>query len=133
MSLNDASLLESGTVSASGGTALAFESKGMLLDKNTLFVSADTDLRTRREVDCLVKYPKIQASAPNGYTQARAIVTLKVPLSLDNGAVTVNTIQISMSYDVETSDTEKDDMLTLGAQILSDSDFSGFFKNLSVV
>jgi hypothetical protein len=132
MSLSDMSLLEGATITPSGGTALVFDSMGTSEYKNTLFVPADTDLRTQRRIVCTAKWPKVQSSAPNGYTQARANAVIKIPLELDNGAITYNTIVIGFNTDVETSSAEKDAMLLLGAQVFTDSDFTGFLKNLSV-
>lgn len=132
MSLSNASLLEGATVSASGGTALDLESRGSEPGRNILFVPADTDLRTRREIDCSVSYPRVQASAPNGYTQARRVAFMKFPLELDNGKVTVNTVKIEMATDVETTTSEIQAYSKLAAQVLIDADFSGFFEDLSV-
>lgn len=132
MSLSNASVLSGATMSPSGGTALAFESQGSTLATNKLIVTADTDLRTRREISATIKEPRVQASAPNGYTQARSILVFKAPLSLDNGNITVNTLRIELAFDVETTDAEKDELLVLGSQFLNDSDFTGFFKNLVV-
>jgi len=132
MSLNNATLKTGATMAPTGGSDLNFESRGNLLDRNNLFVPADLDLRTRREISCVIKDPKVSASAPNGYTQARATATFKSPLELDNGNITVNTVQISMACDVETTDAEKDELLIIAAQMLTDADFTSFFKALSV-
>jgi hypothetical protein len=132
MSLSNASINSGATGSFSGGSALAFESRGIEAGRNVLYATADTDLRTRREIDCSVSYPKVQATAPNGYTQARSTLVIKVPIELDNGNTTVNTFRIVLSTDVETSDTQIDEMLVLGAQTLLDADFAAFWKAKSV-
>lgn len=132
MSLSNAVVKSGATIAPSGGTDLTFESQGSSLGQNRIIVSADTDLRTRREIMAVVKEPRVQSSAPNGYTQARSSITFKSPLLLDNGLVTVNTLKLELSTDVETSSAEKDEMLILGAQFLTDSDFTGFFKNLII-
>jgi hypothetical protein len=115
-----------------GGSALAFSSAGQSAGINTLYATADTDLRTRRSIVATVKDPKVSASAPNGYTQARATVVYKAPLALDNGGVTVNTVRIEFAYDVETSTAEKTELLVIASQICNDADFTELFQNLSL-
>lgn len=131
MSLTTLSLLEASTVSASGGTALDFTTAGGSTDKNKLIVPADTDLREQRSLDLSVRRPRVQASAPNGYTQGRSIAVLKFPHTLANGNLTVDTIRIEMSTDVETSVANKSEMMSLAAQTIIDSEMSDFWKVLS--
>jgi len=131
MSLNTLSILESSTVSASGGTAMPMTSFGGSENKNTLVVDADTDLRTQRTVSFTVRRPKVQASAPNGYTQGRCNMLFKVPRVLANGNMSVDTISIQLSTDVETSVAEKQEMLALGAQLLVDSEVDAVWTTLN--
>lgn len=133
MSLNNASILADATESFTGGTALAFSSLGPREHGNVLYALDDSDIRTRRELAINVVLAKPRSTAPNGYTQSRSSVTGKVPLSLDNGNVTVNTIKIEVSCDVETTDAEKLALRQLGMQMLSDSDFTELWDNQSVV
>lgn len=79
-----------------------------------------------------VKEPKPSSGAPNGSTQARAAMTFKSPLVLDNGNVTVNTVRVEVAYDPETTSAEIDELLVIGAQLFADSDFTALFKNLSL-
>lgn len=132
MSLSNASLFTGATVAPTGGSALAFTSGGISAGVNPLYCTADDDLRTRREVICTTKAPKVSASAPNGYTQQRAAANIKFPLELDNGNITINTLRIELSCDVETTSTEKDEYMSVGAQLLCDADFTEFFQNLSL-
>lgn len=122
MSLSTLSLLETATVSASGGTAMPMTSIGGSENKNTLVVDADTDLRTQRSISFAVRRPKVQASAPNGYTQGRCNALLKFPVTLANGNLTVDTISIQLSTDVETTVAEKTEYIKLAAQALIDSE-----------
>lgn len=118
MPLTSLSLLEAATVTPSGGTALAFSSQGI---KNGvlhgLVASADTDLRTQRQLEYSVRRARVQASAPNGYTQARTSAILKIPRILANGNITVDTVTISLNCDVETTVAQKTEMAKLGAQM----------------
>jgi len=129
MSLADVSLNATSSTTPTGGTALALDSLGQTLGKNHLFFAADTDFRTRREMICTASQPRVQSSAPNGYTQARQNILLKVPLALDNGATTVNTASVQFAMDVETSDSEKDQVIQLIITALCDSNVVAFIKN----
>lgn len=122
MSLTTLTLLESATVSATGGTSMPMTSIGGSENKNTLIVDADTDLRTQRSITFTVRRPKVQASAPNGYTQGRCTALIKIPRLLANGKITVDTVSIQVSADVETTVAQKTEMLKLGAQALFDSE-----------
>lgn len=132
MPLNGASVLSGTTVSASGGTALTFSSAGVENGKVTLYCDDDTDLRTRREIVCSIKPPKVSASAPNGYTQARVTMLFKSPLELDNGNVTVNTGKFELSFDPETTDAEISEILDVVSQCIFDSDFTNLYQDLSL-
>lgn len=133
MSLNNASLLSGASVAATGGTALPFGSLGSPGSINTLYASDDSDIRTRREIVCQTRAARQNVDTPNGYTQSRSIVTVKTPLSLDNGEVTVNTVRIEIATDVETTDAEKLELRNIAAQAIIDSDFLEFWDNQSLV
>lgn len=132
MSLSNASVSSGATVAPTGGSALAFEGSGPRGNSHTIYATADTDLRSRREVVVTTRNPKPLASAPNGYSQARCQMTLKSPLALDNGSQTVNTVRIEFSYDPETTHTEIEELRILAAQLCSDADFEGAVKSLSL-
>lgn len=132
MSLSTISLLENGTPAASGGTAMAMTSKGGSENKNTLVVDADVDLRTQRTCVFSVRPPKVQSSAPNGYTQGRCNVVFKFPRTLANGLISVDTVSLQLSTDVETTVAQKEEMLSLIAQVSFDSETSQAFTLLNV-
>lgn len=132
MALSNANTLSGATITASGGTAVTWATQGLVGNKNVLVVPADTDFRVRRQIDAVVKQPSPSASAPNGYTQARASVLYKKPILLANGKITVNTVRVEVAYDVETSAAQLTDMLDTGAQMCFDADFTPVFKQLSL-
>lgn len=132
MSLGSASTKVGATLSTTGGTDLAWNSTGLVSQKNVLVASADTDLRTRRQIEATVKLPTANAVAPNGYTQARSAVLFKAPKILANGKITVNTLRIELAYDVETTPTEIDAMLLQGGQFCFNTDFTPVFKQLAL-
>ena len=133
MTLSSASVSSGATVAPTGGSALAFQSRGIVGNTNTIYVDADADSRTRRSIVCTIKDAKVSTSAPNGMTQQRCTFILKSPLTLDNGLVTVNKVSIEFAYDVETSDAEVEELRILAAQICSDADFEDAVKRLSLL
>lgn len=125
MSLTTLGLLTGPTISPSGGSALAFTSQGVQGDKNRFICDADTDLRTQRVIELSCRRPRAQASAPNGYTQARVSGFYKIPRILANGNISVDTISVTISTDVETTVAQKSEMLLQGAQLFIDSELLG--------
>lgn len=125
MSLANAALVVAPTsIAPTGGTALTFSTQGMTAPgEQSLVVLADTDLRLRRSIDVKVKDPKVQLTAPNGYTQARRSCLFKKPKLLANGKITVNTSKVEVSYDIETTPTEIQELIDIAAQMASDADF----------
>lgn len=131
MTISSASVDKDGVVSSAGGTAKALTSLGDTANSHNAFFEGP-DFLTRNVAEFSTKTPKVSSSAPNGYTQQRSNLKLKFPLALDNGNVTINTVDIGVSCDIETTDAEKDTILSYAAQFLSDTDFSAFWKNQSV-
>lgn len=128
MSISSASVLKDGTVATTGGSAVSLVSKGqdlgqfaVLFDDGSEFIAQTTALFTISE-------PKVRPTAPNGYTQARSAVVMHVPLALDNGNVTKNSLKIELAVDHEATASEIETMLVYGAQLLHDADFSAFWK-----
>jgi hypothetical protein len=132
MSLQSFSVLSGGTITPSGGTALAFKSAAPRGNEVNCYATADTDLRSRRSITCSVKEPKISASAPAGYTQARVGILYKAPLALDNGNTTVDTVKCEFAFDPETVDAEITEMQVLMAQFIVSSDFTDLIHSLSL-
>jgi len=133
MPISSLSLLESATITPSGGTALPFILAGSPVnDAVKAYASGDTDLRTRRSIHFSVKEPKVSATAPNGYTQARAQVYIKIPFSLDNGLVTTHSVRIEFAYDAEATQAEVLEMRKIACQAIIDSDLDEFYNNLSL-
>lgn len=132
MPVSNASIVTAPTsITVTGGTAVTFASLGLADGKQTLFVASDTDQRTRRSIDVSVKPAKPSPSAPNGYTQPRATVTLKKPKILANGKITVATLRVEMAYDVEYTQAEIQELVDFGAQFFCDSDFTNLWKQMS--
>jgi len=131
MSLNNAALISGATMNAaSGGAPLTFSSLGgTSLGQNTLIVPADTTLSLRRSMNVNASAAKANANSPGGYTQARQTLRFNVPRTLSNGNVSVDTVEIKLSTDVQTSIADKQEMLNIIAQTCIDADFTEFFTN----
>jgi hypothetical protein len=129
MTIQSSSINVDGTVATTGGTATSLKKLGSSLERFNSYLDDGSEFLTRTEIDFTIKEPKVSVGAPNGYTQQRSNVKILVPLVLDNGNLTVNTLTISLAVDHEMTDAEIESMLVLGAQILHDSDYSDFWKN----
>lgn len=117
-----------------GGTDLTYATKSRGEGVMEIHVPADTDFRTRRSMTLTSKDPKVSATAPNGYTQARRKIVLKFPkLNATTGKVTFNTLSVELATDdVVTNDADKVEYANCGAQVLFDPDFLPFLKNGSL-
>lgn len=133
MSLSSSTIKTGATaIAPTGGSDLVYTALKTGLDTVTAAVVADTDFRTRRTAEFTARAPKPQSSAPNGYTQVRNNVVLKFPRLLANGAISVDTVRIEVSSDVETSAANRLDMRYLAAQILGDTDYDSFWDSQSI-
>jgi len=132
MGIQTSSINIDGTVATTGGTATGMIAKGGTLNELVTVLDDSSEFIAQTRVRFSVVDPKVQSSAPNGYTQARSIVKVVVPLALDNGNYTTNTLELRLGVDPETSDAEIASMLVLGAQLFADSDFSDFWKKQSL-
>jgi len=132
MSLINAAVLIGGTVSTTGGTSMSLVPFLQEGPKITLHNTADTDFRLRRKMVCTASEPRKEVTAPNGYTQRRTKIRYNYPKLLANGKLTVNSVEITVSSDIEATDTEIQQLLDVGAQSLTDADFVAFHKTLAV-
>jgi hypothetical protein len=136
MGIQTATLLEGGTLAASAGTERTLAPITTGPGSAQMFVSSDTSMLTRRVISATTKQPKRIPTATGtaaSYTQARSKLVIKYPKTLANDYVTVNTLTIELSTDVETTAAEKLELRKVAAQTLFDADFTSFWDNLSTV
>lgn len=136
MGIQTATLLEGGTLAASAGTERTLAPITTGPGSALMFFSSDTSMLTRRVLQATTKLPKRIAGASGEaatYTQARSKLVFKYPKTLANGFVTLNTVTIELSTDVETTAAEKLELRKVAAQALFDADFTSFWDNLSTV
>lgn len=132
MAIANSSVLVDGTVAFSAGTATTVKELGRDLGQLNTYLDDGAAFSARTEVQFSTKDPKISATAPGGYTQARTTARLLKPKTLANGARTVNSVRLELSVDPETTAAEIESLLVLAAQILKDSDYADFWKKQSV-
>lgn len=120
-------------ISFTGGTTESYSVKSSSGKTLNLMCTADTDYRTARTMSFTANPPNIAPLAPNGYTQARNSVTLKVPKLLANGKITVNTINVTISTDVETTSAEISFLMDTMSQVMSSANAVTFFHNQALV
>lgn len=132
MSIRSSSILVDGTVAITAGTATGAISKGNDLNVHTVVLDDSSEFIDQTVVSFTAKDPKASATAPNGYTQQRQTVKINVPLALDNGNRTVNTVTLTIAVDPETTDAERLSLRVLATNVLNDADFTAFWDDGSL-
>lgn len=127
MALKNMSLLASATVSASGGSALAFTDDGVAIPGGVhLVASGDTDYQTRRS--CTAKYKAPSLDPVSGqYGKDKKSISLTKPIVLSTGKVVFNVIRVEREVHPSLSAAECTELNKLAAQLLIDSDTDNFW------
>lgn len=129
--LKDLTIADGATVSTTGGTALTVSEDTRGLDRVDLVVSTDP-LATQRRFSFTKKAPKVSATNPTGYTQARSRMYATYPETLASGAINVNSILIEISHGISTPTATILNMQKNAAQALIDGDIVGFWQAMSL-
>jgi hypothetical protein len=131
MSLSTAVVKTGATLAPTGGSDLTFAGQSYPgSDSFNLYVPADTDKRTARSIAVKVNRPKPSAGSVNGYSNARSSMTYYKPKVLTNGKIATATVKVALSYDIEFTDAEIQELIDVGAQMLFDADFVPTHKAL---
>lgn len=127
MGIKSISLLTGATLSASGGSALAFADDGQSIPNGVhLVVPGDTDYQTRRQAT--VKYRPPTLDARTGvFGKDKKTVSLVQPVVLASGQVVFNTVRIEREVHPSTSAADALDLLKVGVQFATDSDAEAFW------
>lgn len=129
MGLKTMSLLASATVSASGGSALAFSSDGVSIANGThLIVPADADYQTRRQVTVKYRPPTLDAKT-GAYSKDKKSMCLVKPVVLSSGQVVFNSLRIEREVHPSVADADCVELNKLGAQMLFDTDTTAFWAS----
>lgn len=127
MGLKTMSLLTGATVSASGGTALAFADDGVSIQNGLhLVVPADTDYQTRRQATAKVKQPTLDTKT-GAYGKDKKTISLTLPQVLTDGKVVFNVIRVEREVHPSLSAANALELNKLGAQLLVDADTTDFW------
>jgi len=127
MSLTTGTIPIGATWPSTGGSAVDLLSKGSTLDTNNLYLDDGSTILMQTAVSVSNKSPVVSANAPNGYTQQRSKVFFKVPLLLDNGEITVNTVSIEIACDPETDSSERDALRAMLSIVGNRPNFDALF------
>lgn len=132
MSIDSASVpLGPSSWAPTGGSATTVKVRSRTGNALVAYLDEDLSLLEQKTLNLSVKPPKANASAPNGYTQARCSAALNQPFSLDNGEMTVNTGRVELSLDPEATPAERKALRYNLALILLDSEFDEFWDEQS--
>jgi hypothetical protein len=132
MGLKNMSLQSGATVSASGGTALAFADDGVSIQNGVhLIVPGDADYQTRRQATVKYRPPTLDART-GAYGKDKKSISLAQPVVLADGSVVFNTIRIEREVHPSATAAAALDLNVLGAQLLVDSDVTAFWATGSL-
>ena len=132
MSISNLSLQKNATGgTTTGGTAMALASDGVSV-KNGIHVAdmGEVNFLVRTNLTLKTRNPAKQADGT--YSKAKRFATIVVPKAIASGEVVFNLVRIETEAHPETTDTELTNLMMLGAQLLTDSDLTAFFKTGSL-
>ena len=133
MGLNN-SVIKAGATSlgVTGGTDVTFKVNGVTVPNGIqLHNEGQADFRIRENLTAKNRSPVAQKDGT--YTKGKKQLTLVMPKLLASGVVQYNLIRIETEIHPETTAAEALDIKLRGAQLLSDSDYDGFWAFGSLV
>lgn len=132
MALKNMSLTASGTISVSGGSALAFVDNGVSIANGIqLVVPADTDFQTRRIATAKYRPASIDPKTAT-YGKDKKSISLTLPQVLTDGRVVFNTIRVEREVHPSLAAASVTELNKLGAQLLIDTDLDNFWATGSL-
>lgn len=131
MGLQNATILDGATLSATGGTSKTLTIDGQQVTNGIHLADASVaDYRTRPNVTAKVKQYTLNSDGL--YGKGKRSLTLTMPKILSSGKQGFPCIRIEMEDFPEMSDTEQNKLLVWAGQILFDADFTAFWKTGSL-
>lgn len=132
MGLKNMSLIASGTIAVSGGTAQVFADNGVTIANGIqLVVPADTDYQVRRVATVKYRPPTLDPKT-GSYGKDKKSISYVVPIVLTDGRVVFNTIRIEREVHPSLAAASCTELNKIGAQLLTDSDADGFWATGSL-
>lgn len=128
MALSAAVIKTGASWSATGGTDLTFALDGRSVkDGISLVVPADTNLITRRSLECRAIMPALAATASSFAKLGRNYLSYRVPFVAADGKLYLQHVQVQTSFHAEY--TGKNTVLNDATAFLADSDFANFWQS----
>lgn len=106
-------------LTATGGTATALIGLNSDYSKLKLAIAGSSSIKDRSTLSYSATPAKASSNGPNGYTQERTGTQLLSPKLLANDKITYNSISVQTSFDVETTDAEKLELILIMAQSMA--------------
>lgn len=130
MGIANATLLVGGTVSAAGGSSTAFVPNGSQVTGGIQVVdSTNTNAVTRASMTFRTIKQAVLDSVSGLFTgKIKRQAQLVRPKVLSSGRVVFPLVRIELEFHPDNSDAEISALLSEGAQLLIDSDFTSFWK-----
>lgn len=126
MGIQNLSILEGATLSATGGVAVNFVPDGQSVVNGVHVVnSAETDFRIRENATFKYKPPALQADGE--YSKAKNTALYVQPKILASGKTVFNLVEIRTEIHPEVSAADAAILRGQGAQLLFDSDVTSFW------
>lgn len=134
MGLRDATLLVGGTVSTTGGTSVAFVNNGSQVTGGIQVVdSTNTNAVTRASLTFRTIKTAVLDLVTGLFTgKIKRQAQLVRPKVTASGRVVFPLVRIEVEFSPENTDAEISALLSEGAQLLVDADFTSFWKIGSV-
>ena len=127
MGLQNATLLDGGTVSATGGTSKTYTPDGVPVARGIHCIDASqTDFRIRPQFSAAVKQPTLASDGT--WSKGRKTLTIVIPKLLASGKQIFPLVRIEFEDHPEMTSAEQNRLIGLASQALSDSDFTNFWQ-----
>lgn len=130
MGVQNAAILVGGTVSTTGGTSTAFTPNGSQVNGGLQIVdSTNTNAITRASITLrTIKQAVLDTLTGKFSGKIKRQVQLVRPKVLTDGRVSFQLVRIELEFHPEATDAEVSALMSEGAQLLVDSDFTSFWK-----
>lgn len=132
MGMTNLAVTKGGTLTASGGTSLAFSPNNAPVKNGISIINAaQTDFRLRESI--LSTYRAPVQTGPSAFSKAKITFFVKVPRLKADGTYSSNLGRLEFEIDPETPIAEQDDLFLITAQLAVEADTLNFRRTGSTV
>lgn len=130
MGVQNATLMVGATVAASGGTSTAFAPNGAVVSGGIQIVDSVSTNNVTRATITLKTIKQAAFDMVKGiFTgKTKRQIQLVRPKVLANGSVSFSLVRLELEYHPDNTADEVTQLLTEGAQLLTDADFAAFWR-----